>query len=81
MVFADTSLLISYYVNDSNSMIAQNVIHANIQSLPFTGLHRLEMKNAFALGIFRGVLTPAQAGSAWSDVLGDLRKGRLFPNP
>lgn len=80
-VYADTSLLISYYVNDSNSQRAQGVIHAMIDPLPFTGLHRLEMRSALALCVFRRVLTAAQAGAAWSDVERDLRSGRLVPHP
>ncbi|HTV40429.1 MAG TPA: hypothetical protein VMF08_07635 [Candidatus Sulfotelmatobacter sp.] len=67
-LYADSSLLISYYVNDSNSVSAQAVIHAATDPLPFTGLHRLEMRNALALGVFRRVLSPAQVSAAWSDV-------------
>jgi hypothetical protein len=63
-LYADTSLLISYYINDSNSARAQSLIHATTDSLPFTGLHRLEMRNALALGVFRHVLTPAQISAA-----------------
>src|SRR5580704_10790473 len=80
-VYADTSLLISYYINDSNSVSAQGVIHAMIDPLPFTGLHRLEMRNPLALCVFRRVLTAAQADAAWSDVERDLRSGRLDPHP
>jgi hypothetical protein len=79
-VYADTSLLISYYINDSNSVRAQGVIHAMINPLPFTGLHRLEMRNALALCVFRRVLTAAQAGAAWSDLERDLGSGRLVPH-
>lgn len=77
--YADTSLLISYYIRDANSTAAQTAIHAMTGPLPFTGLHRLEMKNAFALGVFRRVLTATEAGAAWSDVQRDLRSGRLVP--
>jgi predicted nucleic acid-binding protein len=79
--YADSSLLISYYVNDSNSASAQAIIHATTDPLPFTGLHRLEMRNALALGVFRRILSPAQVSAAWSDVERDLRSGRLFPQP
>ena len=80
-VYADTSLLISYYINDSNSASAQAVVHAATDPLPFTGLHRLEMRNALALGVFRRILTAAQISAAWSDVQRDLRSGRLVPQP
>ena len=80
-VYADTSLLISYYINDSHSVSAQAIIHATAAPLPFTGRHRLEMRNALALGVFRRILTAAQASTAWSDVERDLRSGRLVPQP
>jgi len=80
-LYADTSLLISYYINDSNSTGAQSLIHAATEPLPFTGLHRLEMRNALALGVFRRILSPAQVSAAWSDVERDLRSGRLVPQP
>jgi hypothetical protein len=37
-LYADTSLLISYYLNDSHSVNAQAVLHATTDPLPFTGL-------------------------------------------
>jgi predicted nucleic acid-binding protein len=55
------------------------VIHSTNASLPFTGLHRLEMKNALSLGVFRRALTRAQANATWQDIQNDLRSGRLFP--
>jgi hypothetical protein len=66
-VYADTSLLVSYYINDSNSASAQAVLRATTDSLPFTGLHRLEMRSALALGVFRNILTQTQVNTAWSD--------------
>jgi predicted nucleic acid-binding protein len=78
-LYADTSLLISYYINDSNTASAQGLIQAITDPLPFTGLHRLEMRNALALGIFRRILDPAQVSAAWSDVERDLKGGRLVP--
>ena len=79
--YADTSLLISYYILDSNSASVRGAINALTNPLLFTGLHRLEMRNAFALGVFRRVLMAAQASAAWSDVERDLRSGRLVPHP
>jgi len=78
-LYADTSVLISYYINDSHSVSAQAILHATTDPLPFTGLHRLEMRNALALGVFRRILTSAQVSTAWSDVERDLRSGRLVP--
>jgi predicted nucleic acid-binding protein len=78
-IYADSSLLISYYITDSHSSNAQSLIHSSGGPLPFTGLHHLEMRNALALGVFRRILTPAQVNAAWSDVERDLRSGRLLP--
>ena len=80
-LYADTRLLISDYINDSHSVSAQAVFHRATDPLPFTGLHRLEMRNALALGVFRRILTSAQVSTAWSDVERDLRSGRLVPQP
>ena len=76
-VYADTSLLISYYINDANSSRAQSLIHALTAPISFTGLHRFEMRNALALGEFRKFLTTMEISAAWSDVERDLRSGRL----
>jgi predicted nucleic acid-binding protein len=81
ILYADTSLLISYYINDSNSARAQAILQRTTEPLPFTGLHRLEMRNALALGVFRRILSSAQVSNAWSDVERDLRSGRLVPQP
>ena len=80
-LYADTCVLNSSYINDSNSGRAQNLLQATTDALPFTGLHRLEMGNALAPGVFRGVLTPAQISAAWCDVEKDLRAGLLVPRP
>jgi predicted nucleic acid-binding protein len=80
-IYADTSLLISYYINDSNSASAQALIHATAQPLPFTALHQLETRNALALGVFRRLLNPGQVSAAWSDVERDLQGGRLVSQP
>jgi len=77
VLYADTSLLVSYYVTDANSARAQALIHASAVPLVFTGLHRLELRNALALGIFRGLITRAQAHTAEHDVQRDCRAGRL----
>ena len=62
-------------------MGAQAILHRATEPLPFTGLHRLEMRNALALGVFRRILTSAQVSSAWADVERDLRSGRLVAQP
>jgi predicted nucleic acid-binding protein len=78
-LYADSSVLVSYFVTDANSAHAQTLIHAATAPLVFTGLHRLELRNALALGVFRQLLTPAQSAAAWSDLQRDVRAARLLP--
>ena len=80
-LYADTSLLVSYYVNDANSARAQALLQGVNVPLVFTGLHRLELKNAMKLGVFRHLITPRQSRAAWNDIERDIRAGRLFPQP
>jgi hypothetical protein len=47
----------------------------------FTPLHVLELRNAFKLGIFRKLLTAAEAAAAWRNAERDLRSGRLVRQP
>jgi predicted nucleic acid-binding protein len=80
-IYADTSLLVSYYISDANSVAAQTSITALASPLFFTGLHRLELSNALELGVFRKVLTRGQAQAALADVKKDLQGRRLIPQP
>lgn len=56
-VYADTSVLVSYYLSDANSARANVLLNSVSDSLIFTRLHRLEFGNALELGIFRGHYT------------------------
>ena len=46
--------------------------------LALTALHELEVRNAFKLGIFRELLTNAEAAAALTNLQKDLRSGRLI---
>lgn len=76
-VYADTSFLISYYLPDANSPKARNFMLTFGAPLPLTVLHRLELRNAISLGVFREAITPAEAAAAWADVEADVQAGRL----
>jgi len=78
ILYADTSLLISYYINDSNSVSAQATF--SDRPLPFTGLHRLEMRNALLLGLSAHPHL-RQASTAWSMWGAIWRSGRWSLNP
>lgn len=47
------------------------------RSLVLTALHALEVRNAFNLGVFRGLFAIADANAAWRNLESDLRSGRL----
>lgn len=76
-VYADTSFLFSYYLPDANSPTARNFMLSFGAPLPLTALHRLELRNAISLAVFRNAITPTEAAAAWADVETDLQSERL----
>src|SRR5437870_1596362 len=78
-VYADTSFLCSYFLPDARSRLALATVRSLNGPMIFTALHRLELKNAFALAVFRANITPHQAVAAWQDVGSDLHAGCLLP--
>jgi predicted nucleic acid-binding protein len=75
--YADSSFLVSCYLADQNTPAAEAWLLSVGATLPFTPLHALEVRNAFQLGVFRGLITAADAASALDDLRSDLRGGRL----
>jgi predicted nucleic acid-binding protein len=75
--YADSSFLVSCYVVDVNTPRAKTHLSTTGTPLVFTALHALEVRNAFKLGVFRGLLTGSEAAAAWANVAQDLRSGRL----
>jgi predicted nucleic acid-binding protein len=79
MIYADTSALVSLYMLDANTPRAVPLIRSLTQPLVYSALHRLEIRNAFSLAVFRGHQTPAQAAAAWQNLEADLRTGVIVP--
>ena len=75
--YADSSFLVSCYVVDANTPQTKAWLSSNSVPLAFTALHFLEVRNAFKLGVFRGLFAAADAAAAWRNVESDLRSGRL----
>lgn len=75
--YADSSFLVSCYVVDANTPQAKVWLSRTGAPLPFTALHSLEVRNAFKLGVFRGLFPAAAAVAAWANLEKDLRSGRL----
>jgi len=63
---------------DANTAGARAYLTRVAAPLALTALHALEVRNAFQLGIFRKLLTAAEAAEAWSNLQRDLRDGRLL---
>jgi len=53
-VYADTSFLCSYFLPNANSALALATLQSLGGPMIFSALHRLELRNAFALAVFRG---------------------------
>ena len=80
-IYADTSVLFSLYGTDANSPHADAWRQANPAPLDFTGLQRVELRNALALAVFQQRLTPSEAHAAWQEVQRDLATGLLVSRP
>jgi predicted nucleic acid-binding protein len=79
--YADSSFLASCYVTDANTPQAKGYLFRTGTPLVFTALHALEVRNAFKLGVFRGLFAAADAGAAWKNLETDVRSGRLVKRP
>lgn len=75
--YADSSFLASCYLLDANTSLARAYLSRASAPLPWTALHALEVRNAFELGIFRGLLTTADVAAAWANLESDLKSARL----
>lgn len=75
--YADSSFLVSCYLLDANTPLAKAYLSGLSVPLAWTSLHALEVRNAFELGIFRGLLTTADVTAAWTNLENDLRQSRL----
>jgi predicted nucleic acid-binding protein len=75
--YADSSFLVSCYIVDANTASVKAWLIRTGAQLAFTALHVLEVRNAFKLGVFRGLFSAADATAAWSNLQTDVRSGRL----
>jgi predicted nucleic acid-binding protein len=79
--YPDTSFLMSLYVRDGNSTAALAWAQAGRRSLPFTPLHRHELRNAVLLAVFRGWFGETTAHHVLADIDADVAAGSLAPTP
>jgi len=80
-VYPDTSFLFSLYLEDSNSVTADELNHKLKPSYVFTALHELELINAIELALFRREITAAQAAAARGDFEEDVLHWTINPLP
>jgi predicted nucleic acid-binding protein len=75
--YADSSFLVSCYLLDANTLRAKSYLSGMSAPLAWTALHALEVRNAFELGVFRGLLTLADVAAAWANLENDITSARL----
>ncbi len=71
-VYADTSFLVAAYAPESETLRVLAWLQSARRPLPFTPLHRLEVRNAIRLRVFRGQITPDQRKQAFQEIESDL---------
>jgi predicted nucleic acid-binding protein len=71
-VYADTSFLVAAYTPEPESRRVLAWLQTASHPLPFTPLHRLELRNAIRLRVFRGEITPVQRQEVFQEIESDL---------
>lgn len=70
--YADTGFLCSLHAPDAHTERVVVWLKRQRHPLPFTGLHRLEFRNALRLRVFRKEITPEQRELSIQAMLSDL---------
>ena len=79
--YADTSFLVRIYLTQSDSPKALAFMRDFRDPLPFTPLHRHELRNAIRLAVFRKEIDAARRKTAFEDIESDLADGILAHVP
>ncbi|MGO9203614.1 MAG: type II toxin-antitoxin system VapC family toxin [Limisphaerales bacterium] len=79
--YADTSFLARVYTPHADSQGALAWLQRAREPLPFTPLHRHELRNAIRLRVFRGEITPGQRKLAFLEIESDLAGSILAHTP
>jgi predicted nucleic acid-binding protein len=75
--YLDTGVLVKLYYPEEGSESISNWIRAQAASILFTSLHELELKNAFALKVFRSEITPEKQEDVAAMIESDVEKNIL----
>ena len=79
--YADTSFLMRLYLTQSDSQKALAFMCDFRDALPFTPLHRHELRNAIRLAVFRKAIDSERRKAAFLDIDSDLEDGILVHSP
>jgi predicted nucleic acid-binding protein len=75
--YADTSFLVRIYTPHADSQKALTWMQRATDPLPFTPVHRHELRNGVRLRVFRGEITVAQRKAAFRELDSDLEENIL----
>jgi hypothetical protein len=76
--YADSSFIVSLYLQQRNSAAAAAFMLRNGEPLPFTPWHRLEVRNAIRLAVFHRAIDSQQSKTQLKQVEIDLREETLI---
>ena len=79
--YADTSFLVRIYLTQSDSPKALALMSGFRDPLPFTPLHRHELRNALRLAVFRREIDAERRKLAFQDIESDLEDAILAHAP
>jgi predicted nucleic acid-binding protein len=71
--YADSSFIVALYLQQESSRRAVAFLERYGRSLPFTPWHRLEVRNAFRLSLFHGVIDALQCKTQLKQLERDLK--------
>ncbi len=75
--YADSSFLVAAYSPEADSLRALRWLQRAREPLPFTPLHRHEVRNGIRLRVFRGEITAEQRQQAFQEIESDLADATL----
>jgi predicted nucleic acid-binding protein len=75
--YFDTSALVAVYVTEVHSPRARRALRRH-RSIPFTALHRLELRNSLELLVGRALLSSAERDGLVTQIQEDRQAGRLM---
>ena len=77
--YADTTFLARIYAPHSDSTKALGWMQRARDAIPFTPLHRHELRTALRLRVFRSEITVEERKQAFAEIESDLAEGILAP--